>query len=475
MACVIVDPYSSGRYLIEELQVQCIPIVSIQSSLDLPEFWLVQFDSAPFVKNIVHKDLETTVAELSAVHLPILAVFVGSEPGVLVAEQLQDALHLLGNGSDTSAQRQNKYVMQERIRTCGLRATKQIYSNSVDQVLEWQRSELKSWPMIIKPAMSSGTMGLYWCHNEADARNAFDTEQGRVSSLGYIVEEMLCQEFLDGTEYIINCMSNEGKHIVTSFWVYTKNRCDATRAIIPECSSLLDSEGKIQDILRNYVFRVLDALGTKYGPTHTEVMMLQGNEPCLVEVNSRLPGLQGPKVTELSTGFGDHELYIDVMLHGAELFKKLAARDYRYIQKKNATEVVMISNYEGILAKPLNVELVQKLASAFHVLSALKVGDRLTKTRDLMSSPGVVTMLHHSAEQIERDLQTFRKIENSGFFYELMGGEYNGERALSLDGGSTFGIVSPRVLPCTPVTDCPPYELDAIIDQLELESAINCQ
>eukprot|EP00397_Hematodinium_sp_SG-2012_P032044 GEMP01034084.1.p1 GENE.GEMP01034084.1~~GEMP01034084.1.p1 ORF type:complete len:440 (+),score=91.70 GEMP01034084.1:220-1539(+) len=427
MACVIVDPYSSGRYLIEELQVQCIPIVSIQSSLDLPEFWLVQFDSAPFVKNIVHKDLETTVAELSAVHLPILAVFVGSEPGVLVAEQLQDALHLLGNGSDTSAQRQNKYVMQERIRTCGLRATKQIYSNSVDQVLEWRRSELQSWPVIIKPSFSSGTLGCFWCHAEADVRQAFKTEQGNKSSLGYIVDSLLCQEFLDGTEYVVNCISYEGKHIVISIWAYVKRRrTPALLSIIPEGCTLMDSEGKIQDILRHYVFCVLDALGTRYGPSHTEVIMINENEPCLIEVNSRLPGLQCPKLTEISTGFGDHELYIDVMLNGAQMFKKLAARDYRYVQKKAAAEAIFLSTNEGILAKPMNMALVRKLPSYFHVICAITAGDRLMKTRDMTSSPGAISLLHHSAAQVEQDLDTFRALENSGIFYELVGAEDGG-------------------------------------------------
>ena len=53
---VIVDPYSSGKYLVDELKYRQWPMVSVQSSMELADFWLAQLVPDNFVENIVHDE-----------------------------------------------------------------------------------------------------------------------------------------------------------------------------------------------------------------------------------------------------------------------------------------------------------------------------------------------------------------------------------------------------------------------------------
>merc|ERR1719267_187170 len=109
-------------------------------------------------------------------------------------------------------------------------------------------------------------------------------------------------------------------------WVYTKRKGLPwnSNAIISEGNRLLPSTGEIQEQLVSYVFRVLDAVGLRYGPCHTEVMFTPRG-PILVEVNARLHGLQGPRLIELSTGTSKATYTADVLLAGGELFNNLYA------------------------------------------------------------------------------------------------------------------------------------------------------
>jgi len=421
---VVVDPYSSGRILVQELFDEHYPIVAIRSSLELPEFWLNQMpESDYFVYTTAFIDAQSMVRELrERKGYEVLAVFAGSEPGVIVAEILQDAFKVRGNSSDTSIYRRSKYAMHERLREVGLRAAGQITASKAEDCLAWQKEHGK-WPIIVKPPLSAGTTGLYWCHNEEDVRLAFAESLGVLSFTGDgTVKELLCQEFLDGTEYIVNCVSHDGRHIVTSIWEYTKKRLEDDNTIIPESSLLLDGHGEVQDKLRKYTLQVLDAVYLKNGPSHNEIMMVHG-EPCLIEVNARLAGLKGPKFTELATGSraGDHQLCIDIFLKSARTFEKLFASDYIYTREKACCEMLLLSPIEGVVKNEVPFHEIEKLRSYYGHVKTYEVGDRMLKTRDMTAHAGLIFLLHTSDSQLKSDYDKIRDMEQGPGFYDVVG------------------------------------------------------
>jgi biotin carboxylase len=406
---VVVDPYSSGQYLVQELKSRHWAVVAIQSTLDLADFWTAQFNPDLYVDYTVHKNLPRTLQFLSK--FDVQCVLAGSEPGVMLAEDLQTELGLPCNGSETKIWRRNKYDMSERLREVGLRAVRQIYSNDIDEILEWQK-EWGKWPIIVKPAMSGGTDGVYWCHSEDDVKEAVDKEMGKLNCNGQVNDKLLAQEFLDGTEYIVDCVSYEGRHVLNGIWVYRKDRDTANKSVCPEYSRLLESHGEIQDQLIEYTFKCLSALNINYGPSHTEVMMVEDG-PCMVETGARLHGLKGPKMAELATGLGQHELTVDVAVGGANLFNQLQATNYRYILKKYCIQGMLRNQLaSGILARDLsNCEELKALPSFYEIFPSVKPGETLPITRDLQSSPGVFLQMYADEEQCFQDFEALRKLE----------------------------------------------------------------
>ena len=83
---------------------------------------------------------------------------------------------------------------------------------------------------------------------------------------------LLLQEFAHGTEYIVNTMSREGKHFITDVWRYDKvpvgNKGNAYNF-----AALVRHANETEKSLLSYTVKVLDALGFRYGPSHTELML----------------------------------------------------------------------------------------------------------------------------------------------------------------------------------------------------------
>eukprot|EP00929_Paragymnodinium_shiwhaense_P071283 TRINITY_DN3624_c0_g2_i1.p1 TRINITY_DN3624_c0_g2~~TRINITY_DN3624_c0_g2_i1.p1 ORF type:complete len:491 (+),score=89.83 TRINITY_DN3624_c0_g2_i1:75-1547(+) len=410
---VIVDPYSSGRYLVQELQAQRWAMVGVQSTQQLADFWLQQYDPSMFLKTIRHETLDETVAQLS--DFDVAAVLAGSEPGVLLTEDLADHFRLPGNAAATKEWRRDKYPQQERLREVGVRAIHQIHTADIDECLKWQE-KWGQWPIIVKPTMSGGTDGVYWCHNAEDVRTAFSAECGRMNVNGVVNAKLLAQEYLIGPEYIVDCVSHEGRHVVSGIWVYKKTKDPATRSISYEYARLLESTGQEQDILTEYVFKCLDALEIRYGPSHSEVI-LTADGPCLVETGARMHGCKGPKLLEYATGTGTHELVLDVALYGARLFNDLYKKGTKYSVKKWAFETFMRNGtlenkgVQGILRKSLDVPELRNLVSVVDVLPSVQVGQELQPTRDLATSPGLVLQVHPDLEACLRDIEALRSLE----------------------------------------------------------------
>jgi len=406
---VVVDPYSSGKYLLPEFQRRQMPMVGIRSSLDLAQFWLDQYNETYFVKSIDFTSMDQVLKELS--EFDVVMVVPGSEPGVLLAEDLIASFGLRGNDAATKNWRRDKSAMQERIRECGIRATEQLQSGSVAEILQWCNGRNK-WPVILKPPMSGGTDGVYWCHNEADVQDAFKKTHGIRNVNGVMNENLLVQEYLDGTEYIIDCVSYEGKHVLSGIWVYSKKKDSERKCIMYDYAKLLPSTGELQDQLVDYTFKCLTALGISFGPSHTEVMMV-ADGPCLIETGARMHGLKGPKLLEECTGIGTHELAVDV-LFGGELFNQLHSCNHRYFIKRWAFEMILKNEKAaGVLKAPF---AMPDLPSVQELFPSVSPGEFMPLTIDLASSPGVVTMMHASLDQCMSDIAKIMGLEGTTLF-----------------------------------------------------------
>jgi len=246
------------------------------------------------------------------------------------------------------------------------------------------------------------------------------------------VEQLALQEFLNGTEYIVDTCTLDGQHLCCAVWRYSKRKGVPwnPKAIVTQYQEILASDSEECEALVSYVFKVLDAVGLRHGPCHTEVM-LTPRGPILVEVNARMHGVQGPLLIEKATGTGKASYVADAMMNGWQgdggLLKKhlqagsISAKGrWMYKREQCAAIVMLVSHAEGFLEKDVGELIVNlKLPSvkdSSDVFPSLKKGGFLRQTCDLATMAGYAILLHSSPEQIIKDIAAIRTAEEAGLY-----------------------------------------------------------
>ena len=81
-------------------------------------------------------------------------------------------------------------------------------------------------PLIIKPVESCGSDGVKLCKTMGEAEAHFNLLMTGQRKLGAQGAAVLCQEFLQGKEYVVDCVTRDGVHKTTFVWVYDKREAN---------------------------------------------------------------------------------------------------------------------------------------------------------------------------------------------------------------------------------------------------------
>lgn len=424
----IVDPYTSGRFLVDELCQRGWPLVAVRSSLEINEALLGSWNPAPFERVVVHKgDLEETANAVKSGR-PTKAVIAGSDPGVGLADALSERLGLRTNGSELSRCRTDKFHMHERLRESGVRACAQRRCSSVQDACDFAAS-LGRWPLIAKPCASYGSCGVFRCEDSDALSEAVSLILDSKSIAGHANDEVLVQEFLEGQEYVVDCVSLEGRHLVSATWAYKKSNIsgsfvyDHTKTLPYSCE-----EGSVQQVLYNYVFQCLTVLGIRNGASHTEVIIGESGEPCLVETGARMHGSVGPALWAECAGREQGQAFLVADAYaedGKELLQKLeavAAGGPAYDLEYFSVQVDLQLHQGGVLAESIEMAAgawLRDLPTFWMSKFFVEVGDRVLPTRDMFTSPGYVILLGEEEAEVERDAEAIRERERSGRMYKF--------------------------------------------------------
>src|SRR5690349_11308355 len=408
-AAVVVDAYSTGARLAPRFAAAGLPVVHVQSSPTLPDFYLRGFRVGDFVENVVHEgDLEAT-AERLAGHEPAFVV-VGAEPGVPLADALSERLELPSNGSALSPARRDKNAMNEALRKAGLRTAEALKTADAEEAVAWAEGRGGA-PAVVKPLDSAGTDGVSIAADAAAIRAAFGAQLGRPNALHGANEQLLVQELLEGTQLFVNSISWDGVHHVSEVWRDNKLRRGAN--FIYDYEELLPRRGEQQDQVVPYVESVLDALGIRYGPAHTEVM-LTATGPVLVESGARMHGSVPDEIVDRCTPSHQTltaEAYLDPhsVARRAQQPYELAAGAYC---------VMLISQHEGRIVGDAGLREIEALPSFAGTISMLGPGDELKRTVDLFSCPGIIYLVDPDPERLKADYDRIRELDAAGSVFE---------------------------------------------------------
>ena len=265
---------------------------------------------------------------------------------------------------------------------------------------------------MVKPLDSAGTDGVSICHDAAAIEAAFAAILGRPNALHGANEELLVQELLEGTQLFVNSISWDGVHHVSEVWRDNKLRAGAN--FIYDYEELLPRHGEQQDQVVPYVEAVLDALGIRFGPAHTEVM-LTATGPVLVESGARMHGSVPDEIVDRCTPSHQTltaEAYLDP--------KSVARRAQQpYELAAGAYCVMLISQHEGRIVDDAGMREIEALPSFAGTISMLGPGDQLKKTVDLFSCPGIIYLVDPDRDRLKADYDRIRELDASGTVFEL--------------------------------------------------------
>jgi hypothetical protein len=409
-AAVVVDAYSTGARLAPRFAAAGLPVVHVQSGPRLPEFYMRAFRPGDFAENIVHEgDLDAT-AERVAAYEPAFVV-VGAEPGVALADALSKRLGLPSNGSALSRARRDKSAMAEALRAAGLRTADALKTADPTEATAWAAAR-GGVPVVVKPLDSAGTDGVSICADLGAIEAAFAANLGRPNALHGANAQLLVQELLLGTQLFVNTVSWDGVHHVSEVWRDNKLRRGAN--FIYDYEELLPRHGEQQDQVVPYVEAVLDALGIRFGPAHTEVM-LTATGPVLVESGARMHGSVPDEIVDRCTP--SHQTLTAEAYLDPHAVARRAARHYELAA--GAYCVMLISQHEGRIVGDAGLREVEALPSFAGTISMLGPGDQLKRTIDLFSCPGIIYLVDPDRGQLKADYDRIRELDAAGGVFEV--------------------------------------------------------
>jgi hypothetical protein len=403
---ILVDPVSTGAALAQafgEEGAACLHLyhASLRDAYDA--------DGSP--RTMVHENLDKTLEVLRA--LPVAAVIAASEYGVLLADQLAAALGLPHHRPELAAARRDKELMVRALEQAGVPAARTVPVRTeaeLDRVL----SGWDSYPVMIKPRNSAGSDGCVISPDRHTALTAFRGIVDRRNLMGEVNQEVLVQQFLTGTQYIVNTVSLAGRHLVSDVYAERIDHLDDAPVLRHLLSRplLTPAESGLVD----YVLECLDALGIREGAAHTEVMLTPSG-PRLVEVNSRVMGPSlAPDAYHAAFGYSHQHLVAERFLRPDEFAHRF---ELPYTAARTMAKIFLRPHRSGVLRAVDGARVLRRMPG-FHSIDRLPAVGEAVKDRYLTTGAcGIAYLVHEDEELLLSSLGFIHSLEDTGGFYRF--------------------------------------------------------
>ncbi|MEU8286169.1 ATP-grasp domain-containing protein [Micromonospora sp. NPDC048905] len=408
---VIVDPFSTGALLAPAFNQQGRRCVAVLTGTINERYAAgLRRDDFRTVLTVRGESPQAlgAAAEMLAPMRPV-EVIAGSEWGVNVADDLAELLGLPGNVRSADRPRREKPAMMNAVAGAGLRVPLGAKVGSVEELDDWLATS-RVLPVVVKPAASAGSEGVYFCTDEAQARAATAKLLGATNAMGQPNDSLLVQEQLVGQQYFVNSVSLDGRHHIHEIWRDDRFFIDGRP--VYDRQVLLDGTGAIEGVLRPFVEKVLDALGVRTGPAHTE-LLVDDRGPVLIESGARLEGGVTPAGPERATGVSQLSLTVERYTDPDRFARRIGAG---YQRQRALMVVCLVAPHDGTVAEGA----AQRLAEIPSVFcgSALDLlpGTPVHRTIDLFTSPGHLYLIAEDPSQLEDDYQRIRALEQKDLY-----------------------------------------------------------
>lgn len=401
---VIVDPYSGAADFGPAFRARGVLPVAVLSTPEPLEVFAPSWRPENFESVHTRNGDPEKLLETLAAYEP-LCVIPGNESGVELSEYLGDALTpQAGNQPGLRSARRDKWQMAMAVRRAGLPVVRQICSGRRDTVAAWLRDNgLDGSRLVLKPPKSGGTDGTHVIEPGEDWRGCFDRINGAVNRFGQRNAGVLVQEFAQGTEYVVDMYSADGRHGLAEVCRYRKRSCGNRLGLYDRTDFMPPDAPGIPQVTA-YAAQVADAVGVRNGSTHTEVMLTPSG-PRLIEIAARLAGTPLQQAARLATGDCQIDRTVRHVLDG-EFTPGYQLRQHTAVVCLSAPRAGVLCNAET-LASLAGLPTTRLVSLPHHS------GENVPMTEDLFTLLGWVVLASASAAALDRDYAAIREIERN--------------------------------------------------------------
>ena len=394
----LVDPVRTAKAFLPELERVNIPFVIVESGLlgELPNLTGRVVRATPTIEIMAER-----LRNLRITHLLGCV-----DPSVTYADRLCALLGLPFNGLRLSEARRNKVLINDAVRKAHLRTPVQFATDKFEDLLAWLKDF--HYPVVIKPVSSGGTDNVYLCESDAQAVDYFHRIYGSKNLMGAINTAVLAQEYIDGVEYVVDCVSFNGTHTPIDVFQYQKGTHNG-RAFVYEKERFLRAENPISKRLQAFAQEALNALDFRTGASHMEMKLTCNDEIVFIEVGPRLNGDDIHRLVQVTRADAKSQLEytIDAVLGNP-------SPDPLYQTAKEGVRVHIISRGEGCLKELRNCETIQSLPSYTHMSLHTEIGGKVVRTTDQTNGAGWIDLTNPDLAMLQEDERQLDEILRDG-------------------------------------------------------------
>lgn len=226
---------------------------------------------------------------------------IGSDLACLAVSYVAEKMGLTANSIQCSEISTNKYKMRQAFLTG---------NDPIPGFMEGDESTQAGevslrYPLIVKPTDRSGSRGVTRVETPEALKPAIEA-----ALQDSFEKKVMIEEYIGGQEYSVECVSWEGKH---SFLALTQKWTTGSPHFI-ETGHYQPAEVSEECLkaIRVVVFHALDSLGIRYGASHSEIKVMDGDIR-IIEIGGRMGGdCIGSHLVPVSTGMDFVGMAVDI-------------------------------------------------------------------------------------------------------------------------------------------------------------------
>lgn len=227
---------------------------------------------------------------------------IASDLATITVNHVAAKLGLTCNTQEAVARSTNKHIMRMTFEQHGDPSPRSILVNADTNLDEL----VLSYPVIVKPIDRSGSRGIY----------KLDSEDGLTDAVKAAMAEgfekkALIEEFAEGTEYSVECISFHGEHHMLAMTL--KYTTGAPHFIETGHLEPAPVNEKTLKRVREVVYHALNSLGIENSASHSELKIAEDGTIKIIEIGGRMGGdCIGSDLVRYSTGYDFVRMVIQV-------------------------------------------------------------------------------------------------------------------------------------------------------------------